>query len=251
MLIDRLISAKKHHKRKEPRLAPRAKDAWDKWEVVGGVAAKLLIPMVLLLMAFMFNSALKERDTRAGMVELAVGVLKVNPGDNPTADMKLVRQWAVKVLDRYSGVPMGEAGQVLQTRPLVLQVGRIVAPGDEPRGAFARITFHVATVDLTAKPPTEKSGYLVFYRRVSRRGLLPENSSSRGDAVCVGVSPLSIALPNGEFELWCAELGGTVEGEKRRTGVSNTMLDDAMGDQRIELPLPARSGSHETAGDKH
>jgi hypothetical protein len=77
-------------------------DSWEKAKTVGSLLSSILLPLVLLLVGSQFTAATKEREIQGSFVELATQILR----ETPTAETKLLREWALKVIDRYSGVPL-------------------------------------------------------------------------------------------------------------------------------------------------
>jgi hypothetical protein len=67
------------------------------------VASVLIIPLALAYIGNQYTSALKDREIQAQYVKLAVEILQAEP----TGSNKSVRAWATKIIDRYSGVPLG------------------------------------------------------------------------------------------------------------------------------------------------
>jgi hypothetical protein len=74
----------------------------DKWEKIK-IIITALIPVVIALVGHWYSQALKEREVQARFVELGVSILQTPPSE----ESKNLRQWAIKVLDKYSGIPMG------------------------------------------------------------------------------------------------------------------------------------------------
>ncbi|MDP1859559.1 MAG: hypothetical protein Q8K82_12865 [Gemmatimonadaceae bacterium] len=77
----------------------KTKDLWDKLAVV----AQFLIPISVVLVGFIVNSALKQQEIRAEYVKLAVAALQ---SPDQTGPAREVKKWALSVLDRMSPVPM-------------------------------------------------------------------------------------------------------------------------------------------------
>jgi len=91
------------------------------WEGVGAVVemvSKILIPIVLGVIGLALNSALKEKDVGVKMVELAVGILRVDPATTDVRQATELRDWAIRVIEHYSEVPLKGAASELRTRPL-------------------------------------------------------------------------------------------------------------------------------------
>ena len=80
-----------------------------------GVAA-LAVPIIVAVIGNMYTSAIKERETQAKFVELAINILSTEPTD----ETKSLRSWAIKVIDEYSKIPLSkEAGKsVLESVPV-------------------------------------------------------------------------------------------------------------------------------------
>lgn len=71
---------------------------------ISALVAALAIPIVLAVLGHSYSTALKEREIQSHFVELALAVLK----EPPRPENQAVREWALDVVDRYSGVPLGE-----------------------------------------------------------------------------------------------------------------------------------------------
>lgn len=90
---------------------PEQKDWWDKADVL----LKVLGIIVVAVLGGCFNSALKDREINAKMVEVAVGVLKATPEEAS----KPLRVWAIDVVNKCSRFPLPkEAEDVLKTNAL-------------------------------------------------------------------------------------------------------------------------------------
>jgi hypothetical protein len=70
---------------------------------ISTVASVLIIPIALAYIGNGYTSSLKDREIQSQYVKLAVEILQAEP----TVSNKSVRAWATKVIDRYSGVPLG------------------------------------------------------------------------------------------------------------------------------------------------
>jgi hypothetical protein len=65
--------------------------------------AALLTPVAVAIVGSVYSNAIKEREIQGKFVELAVGILR----EAPTDQTKHLREWAIKILDKHSGVPVG------------------------------------------------------------------------------------------------------------------------------------------------
>jgi hypothetical protein len=92
------------------------RDVWDKLQVTAVSTAAVAVPVVLALIGYEFNSAMKDKDVRVKTVEIAISVLNQDP---KKVDSPHLRNWAINVVDRYSGIPLKvEALQELKDKPL-------------------------------------------------------------------------------------------------------------------------------------
>jgi hypothetical protein len=85
-------------------MSDQPSNRWQGLNALSGLLAAVLIPIVIAIMGYRYTSALKEREIQSHFVELALSVLK----EPPRAENRAVRQWAVRVVDEYSGVALGE-----------------------------------------------------------------------------------------------------------------------------------------------
>ncbi len=82
------------------------KDNWDKVKIVSGLIASILIPIVIAWIGYKSNETLKYQDVSLKYTELSIGILQ----SEEYVDSPKLRTWAVKVIDKYSGVSLGESG---------------------------------------------------------------------------------------------------------------------------------------------
>jgi hypothetical protein len=71
-------------------------DRWFQW------LSTLLLPLVLVYLGHQFTTADTERSVQVKFVELALQILKEPPSD----EKKDLRLWAIRIVDRYAGVPL-------------------------------------------------------------------------------------------------------------------------------------------------
>lgn len=82
------------------------KDKWDKLQIVGAIVGAVAVPVVVIILGQWLTQSLKQGDTNARLVEVAVGVLKTDP--KTTEGVPGLRDWAVKVINKYSELPLPE-----------------------------------------------------------------------------------------------------------------------------------------------
>lgn len=76
----------------------------DTLKLVGPVISNLILPITLAYIGHIYSLALKEKETEASFVNIAVDVLK----SPPTKDDHNIRNWATKIINRYSDVPLDD-----------------------------------------------------------------------------------------------------------------------------------------------
>ena len=91
-----------------------------KWEepakvIINGIAL-VLIPIVLACISNTFADSLKEREIQGRFVELSVEILK----EEPTPQRKGIRNWAIEIINKYSGVPFSDTAveQLIENIPI-------------------------------------------------------------------------------------------------------------------------------------
>ena len=67
----------------------------------------IITPIVVGLIGHWVSQAVKDREVQGKFVELAVEILRANP----TEDTKNLREWAIQIIDIYSGVPFTPKGK--------------------------------------------------------------------------------------------------------------------------------------------
>lgn len=87
----------------DSRGATERSSPWQAVNAISGLLAAVCIPIVLALVGQCYSSALKEREIQGHFVELALSILK----EPPRQESRAVREWALSVVDKYSGVPLG------------------------------------------------------------------------------------------------------------------------------------------------
>lgn len=86
------------------RSPPR--DVWDKIQVMGIAVGAVALPIVVAFIGNSFSSATKEKEIKLKTVEIAVDILSQDPNTN--SHLPYLREWALKVVDQYSGIPLSE-----------------------------------------------------------------------------------------------------------------------------------------------
>lgn len=86
---------------------------WQKLKIISNTAGIIIIPFVIAIMGNLFAQSIKDREIQGKYVELSLQILK----DKPSEDNKNIRQWAIDVVNKYSGVMLTpEAAQDLKNK---------------------------------------------------------------------------------------------------------------------------------------
>lgn len=72
------------------------KDWWDKAKIL----SQILAIIALIVFGYIINSSLKNKEINLQLVKVAVDVLRAEPNENNM----VLREWAVEVVDSYSGI---------------------------------------------------------------------------------------------------------------------------------------------------
>lgn len=92
-------------------------DRWDKAKIASQVFATIAVPLLVAFIGSGYTKAVAEREIQARFVEIAIQILRQSPEPKSTG----LREWALNVVDKYSGVPMSTAAKrELQDRALIL-----------------------------------------------------------------------------------------------------------------------------------
>ena len=133
------------------------RDFWDILKIIGG---SIIVPLVVGTGAYSVNNALKERDVRVRMVELALDVLK-RPAQPSDANDPM-RQWATNLINQYSGVALAmpkapDAFTALSTKASAAAIAGYahVELVSDPPGALVWLSpYDFSEVRIPAPTPT-------------------------------------------------------------------------------------------------
>ena len=75
--------------------------AWEKAKILSVIVASVFIPLAVALSGNWYAKSLKEKDTQARYIELAIGILM----KEPTPENEQIRKWAI----RYDQSLLGSA----------------------------------------------------------------------------------------------------------------------------------------------
>ena len=75
---------------------------WEKLKILATAFSIIVTPIVIAWIGSEYNSGIKDREVQGNFVELAVSILNQEPND----DNKNIREWAVEIINKYSGVEL-------------------------------------------------------------------------------------------------------------------------------------------------
>lgn len=118
----------------------KQKDWWDKIEISAKAVGAILIPIVVGVTAYLWNSERTQRNTAAAMSQIAVSVLIEEPKEfSPDVPLDPLREWAIAVLQSPSNPPdlTDQAANILRQRSL----------------GFGQRVLDLSNVDWIIEPP--------------------------------------------------------------------------------------------------
>lgn len=77
-----------------------------KLESFSKIIAAIFIPFIIAYMGNKVAESNSQRDAQTRLVELAIEILNKEIVGKNKAEEKILKEWAVKVIDNYSGVPL-------------------------------------------------------------------------------------------------------------------------------------------------
>jgi len=97
----------------------REKDVWDKTEIVGKTIGAVLIPTIVALAVYIWNSERTKQQTASSRVQMAISILEQSSAE---VDNRALREWAIAALNSPSDPPplQGAAAEQLVLKGLVL-----------------------------------------------------------------------------------------------------------------------------------
>src|SRR4030042_6402747 len=101
-------------------------NSWEKLKVITTVVGTIFIPIVLLIISSNISAALKDKETRAKYLELAINILM---NETHPSNYK-IRDWAVNVINHYSEVPLPKQTQEELVKDFRI-VGKLVQINDK------------------------------------------------------------------------------------------------------------------------
>ena len=86
----------------------------EKARIIAQIVATVALPVVIALVGHWFSSAMKQKELGLQYTKLVVQILSSDPSG--AAEGRAFRQWAIDVLEEYSGVafPSSQGGDLLR-----------------------------------------------------------------------------------------------------------------------------------------
>ena len=108
-------------------------NSYEKIRVLGNLAATILIPLVIALVANWYTSAIKDRELSAKYITLAIGILR----EEPKKGSEEIRKWAIDTVNMYSKVKISKTlKEKLLIEPINITVDVNVKVDKELDGVF-------------------------------------------------------------------------------------------------------------------
>lgn len=155
----------------------------EKLESISKIIAAVFIPLAIAFMGNELSIINKKKDTETKLVELATTIL-TKEVDRKSTESQQLRQWAVDVINTYSGVKMSEETRTALVTRISLPHNRTGA--DDSASTFAVVFGADKTVDaakhevtVTARQAGVK-GAEIFLRSGAYRSVIV--AESRADA---------------------------------------------------------------------
>jgi len=157
---------------------PGAPYRWT--SLLGGLIAKILIPLVIALVGWSYSSAIKEQEVGATYVKLSLEILEQLPRNRPQG----LDEWAMDVIDRYSGVPLSaEARNALTQVPLFYQDLASIWVKSGEQGQFELEGIGRGEISVERVGPDGVEG---FRAETSFGSPVARDHLSRGESVVLG-----------------------------------------------------------------
>ena len=98
------------------------KDSWDKAKII----SQIFLTIAIIYYGHVLNGSLREREIDLELVKMGIGILSTKPNENTSA----LREWAVTIVDNYSGVPLSKnVKSELMNAPIPQHIGVVTMGG--------------------------------------------------------------------------------------------------------------------------
>jgi hypothetical protein len=110
---------------------PTSQETLSRWQSIASIGASIAIPLILAIFGYLVQNQIASEGLRKDYVQIAISILK----ENPTAQEKDLRAWAVKVLDENSPIPFSANVKTSLEKGFPLITHRFIFP-DAPDGCM-------------------------------------------------------------------------------------------------------------------
>jgi len=129
-----------------------SQETLSRWQSIASIAASIAIPMILAIFGYLVQNQIASEGLRKDYVQIAISILK----ENPSAQEKELRTWAVKVLDENSPIPFSSKAKSSLEKGFPLVLSHFIFP-DAPESCMK---------------PAEKLGFIPLFKSVTTKGYL-------------------------------------------------------------------------------
>lgn len=110
-----------------------------RWQAIASIIGSLAVPLILAVLGFYVQKGLSSADLQRGYVEIATGILK----EDPEAQDKALRAWAVEILEKNSPVPFTQQlRNSLATEQVLIPVVRSPIAPEQCMEPPSELKFH-------------------------------------------------------------------------------------------------------------
>lgn len=96
----------------------------SRWQSIASITASIAIPLILAIFGFLVQNQIASEGLRKDYVQIAISILK----ENPSAQEKDLRKWAVSVLDENSPIPFSATAKTSLEKGLPSIISKLVFP---------------------------------------------------------------------------------------------------------------------------
>lgn len=217
----------------QPHERSKDKDIWDKLEILGKIAASIGIPVVLVVAGYFVQKSLAEvasRERRSdNIVEVASDVLSADPQSYAGRDA--IRSWAIKVINKYSEVPLDDdAISELDKSPLV--------PPRRPRNRSQALSLEIEADDPEMKKFYRDERITLYQRRFEKQLLYLEKLKNERNTRRYLLALFDAGL--------FAEFGNKLEKSKKyyELAINHPLADDPNSRTRIGRQIGEEARRH-------
>lgn len=169
-------------------------------ETVAKIVASILIPLTIAWMGNQVAKSSNQRETEAKLVELATVILTKEAAPNQTQEQKMLRKWAVDVINLYSGVAMAPETQDALVNKVALPSTKTA---DDAAGTFAVIFGADKTLSEAEYETKKVANAQIFLRSGSYRSAVVASSRAEAEDVLGQIKKIKNDAYIVDMDKWC------------------------------------------------